>query len=78
MHARSRPTTLCAPPPPSPPPPPPPFARAGNWETMRFLLSNARWWMDEYKFDGYRFDGVTSMMYHHHGLSYAFTGGYDE
>lgn len=50
----------------------------GNWETMRFLLSNARWWMDEYKFDGYRFDGVTSMMYHHHGLSYAFTGHYDE
>lgn len=50
----------------------------GNWETMRFLLSNARWWMDEYKFDGYRFDGVTSMMYHHHGLSYAFTGQYDE
>ncbi len=31
--------------------------------------------MDEYKFDGYRFDGVTSMMYHHHGLSYTFTGG---
>lgn len=29
----------------------------GNWETMRFLLSNARWWLDEYKFDGYRFDG---------------------
>ena len=26
----------------------------GNWETLRFLLSNARWWMDEYKFDGYR------------------------
>jgi 1,4-alpha-glucan branching enzyme len=50
----------------------------GNWETMRFLLSNARWWMEEYKFDGYRFDGVTSMMYHHHGLSYAFTGSYDE
>eukprot|EP00878_Enallax_costatus_P000275 GHUV01000346.1.p1 GENE.GHUV01000346.1~~GHUV01000346.1.p1 ORF type:complete len:864 (+),score=177.11 GHUV01000346.1:148-2739(+) len=50
----------------------------GNWETMRFLLSNARWWLDEYKFDGYRFDGVTSMMYHHHGLSYAFTGQYDE
>jgi hypothetical protein len=46
----------------------------GNWETMRFLLSNARWWVDEYKFDGYRFDGITSMMYHHHGLSMAFTG----
>ncbi len=44
---------------------------------MRFLLSNARWWMDEYKFDGYRFDGVTSMMYHHHGLSYTFTGERD-
>lgn len=44
-------------------------------ETLRFLLSNCRWWMDEYKFDGYRFDGVTSMMYHHHGLSYTFTGG---
>jgi hypothetical protein len=29
-------------------------AAAGNWETLRFLLSNARWWMDEYKFDGYR------------------------
>ena len=41
---------------------------------MRFLLSNARWWMDEYKFDGYRFDGVTSMMYHHHGLNFTFTG----
>ncbi len=47
---------------------------AGNWETLRFLLSNARWWIDEYKFDGYRFDGVTSMMYHHHGLQMAFTG----
>jgi 1,4-alpha-glucan branching enzyme len=50
----------------------------GNWETMRFLLSNARWWIDEYKFDGYRFDGVTSMMYDHHGLNYSFTGNYNE
>lgn len=41
---------------------------------MRFLLSNARWWIDEYKFDGYRYDGVTSMMYHHHGLQMTFTG----
>jgi len=47
---------------------------AGNWETLRFLVSNARWWVDEYKFDGYRYDGVTSMMYHHHGLQMAFTG----
>jgi len=50
----------------------------GNWETLRFLLANSRWWIDEYKFDGYRFDGVTSMMYHHHGLQMAFSGGYDE
>ncbi|KAG2445373.1 hypothetical protein HYH02_008838 [Chlamydomonas schloesseri] len=50
----------------------------GNWETLRFLLSNTRYWMDEFKFDGYRFDGVTSMMYHHHGLSYSFTGNYEE
>lgn len=46
----------------------------GNWETLRFLLSNSRWWMDEFKFDGFRFDGVTSMLYHHHGLKMAFTG----
>nr|QYS25850.1 starch branching enzyme [Fritillaria thunbergii] len=50
----------------------------GNWEVMRFLLSNARWWLDEYKFDGFRFDGVTSMMYTHHGLQVAFTGNYNE
>ncbi|XP_023746197.1 1,4-alpha-glucan-branching enzyme 1, chloroplastic/amyloplastic isoform X2 [Lactuca sativa] len=40
----------------------------GHWEVLRYLLSNARWWLDEYKFDGFRFDGVTSMMYTHHGL----------
>ncbi|GJM85150.1 hypothetical protein PR202_ga01576 [Eleusine coracana subsp. coracana] len=50
----------------------------GNWEVLRFLLSNARWWLEEYKFDGYRFDGVTSMMYTHHGLQVAFTGNYNE
>ena len=50
----------------------------GNWETVRFLLSNLRYWMEEYKFDGFRFDGVTSMLYHHHGLAYAFTGNYGE
>lgn len=47
----------------------------GNWEALRFLVSNSRWWMDEYKFDGYRFDGVTSMMYHHHGLQMVGGGG---
>ncbi|KAF5747820.1 Starch branching enzyme 2.1 isoform 1 [Tripterygium wilfordii] len=50
----------------------------GNWEVLRFLLSNARWWLDEFKFDGFRFDGVTSMMYSHHGLQVAFTGNYNE
>uniref|UniRef100_A0A183DQQ2 1,4-alpha-glucan branching enzyme n=1 Tax=Gongylonema pulchrum TaxID=637853 RepID=A0A183DQQ2_9BILA len=37
-------------------------------ETLRFLLSNLRWWIDEYGFDGFRFDGVTSMLYHSHGI----------
>ncbi|RDX89785.1 1,4-alpha-glucan-branching enzyme 1, chloroplastic/amyloplastic, partial [Mucuna pruriens] len=50
----------------------------GSWEVLRFLLSNARWWLDEYKFDGFRFDGVTSMMYTHHGLEVSFTGNYNE
>lgn len=50
----------------------------GNWETLKFLVSNARYWMEEYKFDGYRYDGVTSMMYHHHGLQMDFTGNYNE
>ena len=36
-------------------------------ETRSFLLSNLRYWMEEYLFDGFRFDGVTSMLYHHHG-----------
>ncbi|XP_059506063.1 1,4-alpha-glucan-branching enzyme isoform X2 [Stegostoma tigrinum] len=49
-----------------------------NWEVLRFLLSNLRWWVEEYYFDGFRFDGVTSMLYHHHGISTAFTGNYNE
>lgn len=39
-----------------------------NHEVLRFLLSNLRFWMDEYQFDGFRFDGVTSMLYTHHGI----------
>mmetsp|Transcript_12640 Transcript_12640/g.46180 ORF Transcript_12640/g.46180 Transcript_12640/m.46180 type:complete len:854 (+) Transcript_12640:103-2664(+) len=50
----------------------------GQWEVMRFLLSNVSWWLKEYNLDGFRFDGVTSMMYHHHGLGMSFTGNYDE
>lgn len=40
----------------------------GSHEVMRFLLSNLRFWMDEYQFDGFRFDGVTSILYTHHGI----------
>jgi 1,4-alpha-glucan branching enzyme len=35
---------------------------------MRFLLSNIRFWLEEFKFDGFRFDGVSSMLYHSHGI----------
>lgn len=40
----------------------------GSHEVLRFLLSNLRFWMEEYQFDGFRFDGVTSMLYTHHGI----------
>ncbi|KAI9680336.1 MAG: alpha-1,4-glucan branching enzyme [Trizodia sp. TS-e1964] len=50
----------------------------GNHEVLRFLLSNLRFWMDEYQFDGFRFDGVTSMIYTHHGIGTGFSGGYHE
>ncbi|XP_010664077.1 1,4-alpha-glucan-branching enzyme 1, chloroplastic/amyloplastic isoform X2 [Vitis vinifera] len=49
-----------------------------NWEVLRFLISNLRWWLEEFKFDGFRFDGVTSMLYHHHGVNMTFTGNYNE
>jgi len=41
----------------------------GKWEVKKFLLSNVRYWMEEFHFDGYRFDGVTSMLYFHHGFT---------
>jgi 1,4-alpha-glucan branching enzyme len=40
----------------------------GKTEVLRFLLSNLRYWLEEFHFDGFRFDGVGSMMYFHHGL----------
>ena len=40
----------------------------GKTEVIHFLLSNLKFWMTEYHFDGFRFDGVTSMLYHDHGL----------
>ena len=42
-------------------------------EVLHFLLSNLKFWMDEYHFDGFRFDGVTSMLYRNHGLGEAFS-----
>lgn len=49
-----------------------------NYETLRFLLSNLKYYIDVFQFDGFRFDGVTSMLYKHHGLSYGFSGNYHE
>lgn len=45
----------------------------GKTETIHMLLSNAKFWLEEYHFDGYRFDGVTSMLFWDHGLGTAFT-----
>lgn len=49
-----------------------------GFETLRYLLSNLRYWVEEMRFDGFRFDGVTSMLYHHHGINFGFSGGYHE
>lgn len=45
----------------------------GSDNVLHFLLSNCRYWLEEYKFDGFRFDGVTSMIYYDHGLEKNFT-----
>lgn len=50
----------------------------GHVEVLRFLLSNLRFFKEFYGFDGFRFDGVTSMLYLHHGVAYGFSGHYDE
>lgn len=44
----------------------------GKNEVIHFLLSNCKYWLEEYSFDGFRFDGVTSMLYFSHGLGEAF------
>ena len=38
-----------------------------KYEVLRYLLSNISWWVNEYNVDGFRFDGITSMLYTHHG-----------
>jgi 1,4-alpha-glucan branching enzyme len=45
----------------------------GKNKVIHFLLSNCRYWLEEYKFDGFRFDGITSMIYYDHGLEKDFT-----
>ncbi len=45
----------------------------GKTNVIHFLLSNCRFWLDEYHFDGYRFDGITSMLFWNHGLGDAYT-----
>jgi 1,4-alpha-glucan branching enzyme len=49
----------------------------GKNEVIHYLLSNCKYWLEEFKFDGFRFDGVTSMLYYSHGLGEAF-GGYGD
>ena len=50
----------------------------GSYETLRFLLSNLRYWSEEFRFDGFRFDGVTAMLYKHRGVHWDFLGGQSE
>ncbi len=49
----------------------------GKNDVLNFLLSNCKYWLEEFKFDGFRFDGVTSMLYYNHGLGQAF-GSYGD
>ena len=49
----------------------------GKNQVLHYLLSNCKYWLDEFHFDGFRFDGVTSMLYYSHGLGEAFCN-YDD
>jgi 1,4-alpha-glucan branching enzyme len=46
----------------------------GKTEVQRYLLSNIRYWLEEFQVDGFRMDAVTSMIYTHHGIHHEFTG----
>ena len=49
-----------------------------KYETLKFLLGNLAYYIDVFQFDGFRFDGVTSMLYEHHGSGFGFSGDYHE
>ena len=49
-----------------------------SYETLRFLLSNCAYYSEKFRFDGFRFDGVTSILYRNHGIKYSFSGDYNE
>ena len=49
-----------------------------SYETLRFLLSNCAYYSEKFRFDGFRFDGITSMLYRNHGINYSFSGDYNE
>ena len=49
-----------------------------SYETLRFLLSNCAYYSEKFRFDGFRFDGITSILYRNHGIRYSFSGDYKE
>jgi 1,4-alpha-glucan branching enzyme len=49
-----------------------------SYETLRFLLSNCAYYSEKFHFDGFRFDGITSILYRNHGIRYSFSGDYRE
>ena len=49
-----------------------------SYETLRFLLSNCAYYSEKFRFDGFRFDGITSILYRNHGIRYSFSGHNNE
>lgn len=46
----------------------------GKGNVLHYLLSNCKYWIEEYHIDGFRFDGVSSMLYNNHGIGISFKG----